>query len=167
MIAAIIAGLASLLIIGPNILFPYGLAIGTCIAIVNLNIISVSINSAVAKGRRGPVIAAFIIRIVIYGAVFLMGARTSYISGLGVAIGFVLPNISMLVMYLLWPAIKRKMGKEEHATYVTDTRSNLFIKDPWLEHTYRGRNYLTYKHYRKIRIVSAPAGAEMKEARDS
>ena len=127
-----------------------------CVAVINLNIISSSIQKAVEKGKRSPVIFGFIIRIILYGGGFLLAVTTAPLSGLGAAIGFVLPH---LVLYfrkgiLLW--IKRKTGKEPKAVYVTDTSVNMFIKEPLMVSYRNNRTYLTYKHYRKKRIVQEP-----------
>jgi hypothetical protein len=150
-ISAAAAELISLPLIGPNIFFPYGLAIGTCIAIINLNIISKSIDRAVETGRKAPVTLGLIVRILLYGGGFLLAAGTSGLSGLGAAIGFLLPRAVLYITKALAPAIKRKITKEPAAVYVTDTSSNLFIKEPWIVRYRKGRTYITYRHYRKIR----------------
>ena len=153
LIAAVITGVISLLVIGPDIFFPYGLAIGICIAIVNLNIISVSIERAFDRGKRWPVIVGFFIRVLLYGGAFLLAVRTSPISGLGAAIAFLLPHLMMYLCQGILPYFRRKLNKEPPAVYITDTKSNLFIKEPWIVLYKNGRAYVTYKHYRKIRVA--------------
>ena len=87
-VLAAIIELISLPVIGPGILFPYGLAIGVCVAAVNLNIIESSIKRAVDRGKKWPVFFGLLIRVLLYAGAFLMAVRTSNISGLGAAIGF-------------------------------------------------------------------------------
>jgi len=150
-IAALVAEVIFLLFIGPGILFPYGLAIGTCIAIVNLHVIEATIGQAVYKGKKGPVILGFIIRGLLYGGSFLLAAKTSYITAIGAAIGFLLPRIVLYIRHGLAPAIRKKLGKEPPTEYRTDTRSRVFIKEPWIVRYRKGRAYMTFRHYKKIR----------------
>ena len=152
-IAAIATEVISLPLLGLNILFPYGLAIGTCIAIINLNIISTSISKAIEKGRKGPVTLGLIVRIMTYSGGALLTFTTSPIAGLGATVGFLLPRIALFIMKAVVPTIKRKFKKEPPPVYVTDTSSNLFIKEPGLVVYKNSRTYMTYKHYRKKRVV--------------
>ncbi len=138
--------------IGPGILFPYGLAIGACISIVNLSVISVSIDRAIAKGKEGPVIIGFIVRILLYAGAVVVPARTSGISAVGAVVGLLLPHIVLYVKYGLIPWIRRKTGKEPETVYAVDTRSRMFIKEPWMIRYSKGRTYLTHRRYKKIRI---------------
>jgi len=148
----------SLPIVGPGILFPYGLAIGTCVSIINLGIISISIGSAVERGKKGPVIVGYIVRILLYAGAFLLAIKTSGITGLGAAIGFMLPRITLYIRYALLPLIRRKLGKESQAVYMTDTHSRVFVKEPWLVRYNRGRAYVTHRHFRKVRIDPETGG---------
>jgi ATP synthase I chain. len=151
-IAAAITEIISLPLLGLNIMFPYGLAIGVCVAILNLNIISKSIEKAVAQGKRSPVIVGFFIRTALYAGGFYLAVTTSLISGLAAAIGFVLPHIVLYIRKAILPALKRKISKEPAPIYVADTSINLFIKEPEMVLSKNSRTYLTYRHYRKRRI---------------
>ena len=155
--AAAVAELVSLPAIGPNILFPYGLAVGACVAIVNLNLISATIERAVESGRKSPVIIGFIVRVLLYGGALWLAATTSLFSGLGAAIGILIPHIVLYARHALIPALKRKLDKEPPSIYVVDTRSNMFVKEPWLVRDGKARDgkvrtYLTHRHYRKVKI---------------
>ena len=166
-IAAAACEVISLPIFGLGILFPYGLAIGVCVAIVNLSVISSSIDKAVERGRKGPVVAGLIIRILLYGGAFLLAVRTANISGLGAAVGFLLPRIMMHIRYALLPWLRIKTGREPAAVYVTDTRSNVFIKEPRLVRYNKGRAFVTHRHYKKIRIAAGPQDAGAGDERHS
>ena len=146
----------SLPVFGLNILFPYGMAVGVCASVVSLNIISVSIERAVERGRKGPVILGFIVRILLYCGAFWLAVRTSGVSGLGAAIGFLLPRITMQVRYALLPWLRRKLGKEPRIIYKTDTQSNVFVKEPWLVRYNKGKAYVTHRHYKKAQVVQDP-----------
>ena len=153
-VVAAIAGAVSLLVFGLNIVFPYGLAIGVCAAVISLNIISSTIDKAVERGRRAPVIIGFISRIALYIAALYLAATTAPLAALGAAIGLLLPHLVIYARFALRPAIRRKMGKEPRHTYVTDTHSNIFIKEPWLVRYNKGKTYITHRHYKKVRVVN-------------
>ena len=141
-----------MLILGPNAFFPYGLAIGVCAAVISLNIISSTIDKAVAGGRKAPVIAGFVVRIVLYLAALYLAATTAPLAALGAAIGLLLPHLVIYARFALRPAIRRKMGKDPQHTYVSDTRSNIFIKEPSIVLYKKGKAYLTHRHFRKMRV---------------
>ena len=156
----------SLIIIGPNILFTYGLAIGACAAIIALYIISISINRAAETGNKKSVTFGFVIRILLYGGALFLAVRTSDISFAGAAIGLLVPHVALYIMYGLLPAARRKLGKEPPTVYVTDTSSMVFVKEPFFVSYNKSRAYLTHRHYRKKRVVleeqKAPAGDKKK-----
>ena len=140
-------------VLGPSILFIYGLALGTCVAVIALHVISRTVERAADSGRRGPVVFGFFIRVLLYGGVLYLAVSTSVLSLAGAAIGLLLPHVALYVMHGLVPVIRRKIKREPEPVYVADTSSNLFIKEPWMVLYKNGRSYLTYKHYRKRRVV--------------
>ena len=164
-IAAAAVEAISLPILGPDILFTYGLAIGACAAAINLNIISVSVDRAVRQGRKGPVIFGFALRALLYGGAFWLAVSTSGVSGAGAAAGFLLPRIVMPIRFVFLPWMRRKLGKEPETVYVTDTHSKVFVKEPWHVRYNKGRAYLTHRHYRKIRVAAVPQGTDGKMER--
>jgi hypothetical protein len=152
-LAAVIAEAVSLLVFGPNIFFPYGLAIGVCAAIINLHVISATIERAIERGRKSPVTAGLILRILLYGGAFILAIRTSGLSGAGAAVGFFIPRVVLYIRYGLAPWIQKRIRKEPSAVYRTDTRGNMFIKQPSLTRYHSGKMYVTHRHYKKVRIV--------------
>ena len=144
----------SLPVLGPNILFPYGLAIGACVAIIALNLICFTIERAASSGKRIPVIIGFYTRIALYGGALYLAATTSIITLAGAAIGLILPHIVLYLSYGLVPAIKKRVKKEPEPVWITDTSSLLFIKEPYFIVSKKGKTYLTHKHYRKTRVFS-------------
>ena len=145
--------MVSLPFFGLGILFPYGLAIGACVAVLNLNIISATIDKAAEKGKTRPVTLGFFVRILLYGGAFWLALRTSGVSALGAVIGMLLPRAAMLFEYAILPAIRRKLGKEPAPAYKADTRSRVFIKEPWLVRYSKGRAFVTHRHFKKVRVV--------------
>ena len=151
-IAAAAAELISLPVLGPNILFPYGLAIGACASVIALNIIHYSIERAAERRKKGPVVLGFIVRVLLYGGALFFAVSTAGLTFAGAAIGLVLPHAALYVMRGLLPVIRKKIAKEPETVWVTDTRSLLFVKEPWFVLDKEGRTYLTHKHYRKIKV---------------
>ena len=152
-IAAVVAALVSLPVTGFSILFPYGMALGVCVSIVNLSVISSSIDRAVASGKKAPVIIGFLVRILLYAGAFWLAVSTGGLSALGAAIGFLLPRLILQIIYGTAPWLKQKIGREPKPVYKTDTRSNIFDKEPRFVRYNRGRAYMTHRHFRKVRVV--------------
>ena len=158
LIAAAAAELISLPFLGANILFPYGLALGVCAAIINLNVISVSVERAVASGRKAPVTLGFLIRILLYAGAFCLAVLTSGLSALGAAVGFLLPRLVMYIFFGFLPWFKQKTGREPKPVYAPDTHSNIFIKEPLHVLYNRGRAFITHRHFKKVRVVESEYG---------
>ena len=153
-IAAVVVEVISLPVIGPNLLFSYGLAIGACAAIIALNIIAVSIDRAAERGKRKPVIFGYIVRVLLYGGALFLSVRTSGLSFAGAAIGLLLPHAAIYVMYGLVPSVRKRFSKDPPEVWVADNRSLLFVSEPHLILQSNGKTYLTHRHYRKIRVTS-------------
>ena len=151
-IVAEVAALISLFIFDQKILFPYGLAVGVCAAAISLGIISSTIEKAVQSGRRGPVVIGFYMRVFLYGGALVLAARTGGVAVFGAAIGMLIPHLVIYMRHAIVPAFRRKVGKEPAPVYVTDTKSRVFFKEPWMVKYRRGRAYLTHRHFRKVNI---------------
>ena len=151
---AAIIEVISLPILGVSILFPYGLSIGVCAAAINLNIIESTIKRAVDRGKKGPVVIGFFIRMLLFAGAFWLAVRTSNVSGLGAAIGFMLPRITLYFRFGMLPGIRKMLGKDLPVVYRADTRSMVFIKEPWLTLYCGGRSYVTHRHFKKIRVLT-------------
>ncbi|MCL2112124.1 MAG: ATP synthase subunit I [Clostridiales bacterium] len=154
-IATAIAVAVSLLFAGRSgALFAYGLALGVCAAVINMNILCASIERSAAKGGKGPVQAGFAVRAAIYAGAFWLAVTTAGVAGVGAAVGFFLPRAAMYIVLGLRPAVRRKLGKEPRAVYVIDTRSKVFFKAPrFVAENYNdgARSYVTHRHFRRIR----------------
>ena len=154
-VAAVVGG-ASLLILWPNAYFSYGLALGTCASVINMNILSVFIEQASKKGKKGLIQGSFLVRVLIYGSVFWLVMNTAALASLGAVIGFFLPQIAMLYIFRLRPVIRRKTGEEPGYIYVIDTKSKVFFKEPrFVIDNYNSgkRSYVTHRRFRKVRKV--------------
>ena len=154
-IAAVIAGIVSLPVFGVSILFPYGLAVGTCASVICLHIIGSTIKKAVDQGRTAPVSVGFFVRVALYIAALCLAATTAPISFLGAVIGLLIPHLIIYIRFALRPAVRRKLGKDPQYTYVTDTRSNVFFREPWIVRDNKGKTYMSHKHYRRKKVEIA------------
>jgi hypothetical protein len=123
-IAAAIIMAGSLPIIGWNPLFAYGLALGTCIAVVNYNILVFSSKAALDRGRGvGLIIIGYTLRMAIYGGVFLFSYRTDTVSGIATLLGYLTVKLGMFYKYGFRPGFS---GKRYGKGQLKDLDS-----DPW------------------------------------
>ena len=151
---AVVVEVISLPFLGWNILFTYGLAIGTVVAIVNTNILSRAAEKAVATNKPRVVTISYILRMVIYGGAFLFSIKTARVAGIGTAIGFFLPQVSMYIVVGLFPIIRKKRGLDSHTRYEVDETRRVYEKKPWVELCHNERIYKSYKRFRIVKRVS-------------
>lgn len=99
-LTAAIIELGSLPFIGWNPLFAYGLALGTCVAIVNYNLLVLSSKTALDMGRGiSLAVVGYIVRLTIYGGVFLLSYKTGTVSGIATLLGYMTIKLSMFYVY--------------------------------------------------------------------
>ncbi|MDR1796118.1 MAG: hypothetical protein LBR44_01530 [Clostridiales Family XIII bacterium] len=160
MLAAGLAELVSLAFLGVNALFPYGLALGTAVALICMHLLAVSIEQAMRARRRGAVITGYILRIVLYGGALFLAFRTSDVAGLGCVVGLLLPRLMLPVQLFAVPKVLSLAGKrpQESFRYEAYTKSRMFEKEPRIVLYKRGRAYMTHRHFVKYRRV--PQGPE-------
>ena len=159
-ILAIVFGAVSLLFFRSNAFFVYGLALGTCAAVANLNILCASIAQSAKKGKKWPVQGGLALRALIYCGAFLLAIYTAGLAGLGAGIGFILPRLAMFYVLKFRRAIREKRGLEPKYVYIADTSSKVFFKEPrFVIDRYNGgkRSYLTHRRFRKVRIEESKA----------
>jgi hypothetical protein len=93
---AIICELISILFLGFSAKFSYGIILGTTISIVNFYILYFTIKKILTL-RKGSFIIflGYIVRLSLYGLSFYKCIQISYISAIGVVIGFLTIKISI------------------------------------------------------------------------
>lgn len=161
LIGAAICELISLALIGPDILFPYGLALGLAVSVIGLRLLAATIEAVTcSRGARGGT-SGYIIRILLYALALCLGARTGVLAFAGCAIGLLIPKAALVFGQLAMPAIRKALGKEEpvteHFVPVTDNTSRIFVKSQGMS-TYRGgRSFFTYRHFKQYKLVQVSA----------
>ena len=115
---ASVIGAGSLLVLGPNLEFMYGLALGTCICIVNFNILVLAGKKALAA--RKPVFgyAGYLLRLCVYGTAFYMALKVGVLSGIGAVLGFFTLTMAIFSIHMLKPALTGRKSKREIAQSV-------------------------------------------------
>lgn len=100
LIVALLCELLSLLILGWSPKFAYGLALGTCIAIVNYNILLFSAQGII-RGGRGILLSVlgYAIRLAVYGGAFYVSYMAGTESGIATLLGFVTLKTGMVYAY--------------------------------------------------------------------
>jgi thiol:disulfide interchange protein len=86
---ALIFEAGSLLFLGFNAFFAYGLALGTAIAIVNFNILVFISRRLLDRGNAWMGFVGYIVRLAVYGFAFYMALRVGHVAAIGAALGFI------------------------------------------------------------------------------
>lgn len=124
LIIAGIAWLISLIFLRINIQFLYGLALGTFVSFVNLNVLMFTSKLVLKKSK--PVLASLglVFRLCIYGYVFYVALRVSSVAGIGCIIGFLTQKIAIYYVYGFKAkySTDRKISPELAAEYEAEDR---------------------------------------------
>ena len=119
LIVAGIAWLVSLIFLRIDVQFLYGLALGTFVSFVNLNILIYT--SKLVLRKRKPAVASLglVLRLCIYGAVFYVAFRVSVVAGIGCLMGFLTQKIAIVYIYGVKAkySVGRKVSPEVAAEY--------------------------------------------------
>lgn len=113
----LIAGIietASLLIIGWNPKFLYGLALGCFVAIGNYSLLIVT--SKLSLHLKSGVIVnmlGYIVRLAIYGGTFLISYRLGTASGIATILGFMTLKAALYHEHGIKPGFRKQKNKEE------------------------------------------------------
>ncbi|MDO4552668.1 MAG: ATP synthase subunit I [Bacillota bacterium] len=116
------AQLISLIFLGWEPQFTFGLALGTLTAIVNFVILSIVLQQVV-DGTTGKlaVVGNYIIRMLIYGGVFYICVVRSYVCGLGALIGFLTLKAAIYYVHGFKPKFSRSSAEGKELNEVTWT----------------------------------------------
>ncbi|MGI6721407.1 MAG: hypothetical protein ACOX4I_02430 [Anaerovoracaceae bacterium] len=98
-VIAIAAELISLAIIGADIGFLAGIAIGTFITMINFNIMVWSAKRMLERQSKGPVVGGYFIRMPIYGVIFYLCLMISGHCAIACVIGFLSLHVSIMLIY--------------------------------------------------------------------
>ena len=109
--AIIIMGIievVSIPFLGLDVKFGYGLLMGTCISIVNFNILAITLNRALQNGNKLLVILSYFLRLAIYGFALISAFKVSNQAGLACILGFL--TVKLAIDYL--HGFKAKFSKD-------------------------------------------------------
>ena len=108
-IMAAVAEVASLIVIGPDLMFVLGLVIGTAVTIVGFLILVRTGQMLMDDKKKKPVILGYVLRIFLYGISFLFCIKLSLRCGCGCGLGFVTVHFGILFLYgIVYRFIKKK-----------------------------------------------------------
>lgn len=101
--------IVSLIFLGWNLKFLYGLVLGTAIAIGNFSLLTLTSGFAL-KFRRGVIInlLGYIVRLIIYGAIFFYSYKVGTVSGIGTLLGFITLKLALIHEHGIKPGMKKK-----------------------------------------------------------
>jgi asparagine N-glycosylation enzyme membrane subunit Stt3 len=106
-ICAIIFEVISMIILGPNIQFAYGLMMGTLVAIANFSLMALLFEKMLVEKRIGISIAGYIIRLGLCAAVILVALKIDIKCAAGALLGFITVKIAIFYLH----GIKNKLQK--------------------------------------------------------
>ncbi len=108
-IMAAVAEVISLFVIGPTVMFPLGLVIGTAISIIGFIILIRTGQILMDSKKKSPVVLGYGFRILLYGAAFLVCIKISVPCGFGCGCGFITIHFGILFLYgIVYKFIKKK-----------------------------------------------------------
>lgn len=106
---AAVAEVVSVFVIGPCLFFPIGLAVGTAVSIVGFIILVRTGQSLMERSKKSPILFGYIIRLILYGASFLICIKVDLRCGFGCMIGFVTIHFGIMFLYgIVYKFIKKK-----------------------------------------------------------
>lgn len=109
LLAAAIIELGSLPVIGWSPLFAYGLALGTCIAVLNHNLLVISSKKVLEMGRGVSLaLLGYILRLAIYGGAFYLSYKAGTVSGIATLFGYMTVKLGMFYVYGFRPGSTKK-----------------------------------------------------------
>lgn len=106
-IMGIIEGV-SLLFLGLDIQFGYGLLLGTCISIVNFNIHAFTLKRVLQSGNQLLIVLSYFFRMTLYGIAILSAFKVSDKTALACALGFLTVKLALYYIY----GFKAKFSKD-------------------------------------------------------
>ena len=120
----VVCQIISLFIIGFDIWFTVFLLAGFATALVNFNILALFLKKMLDSGNAGYSTLSFVIRILIYCAVFFIAVRQGTASGLACLLGFLASKIPLYYFHAVKPDFntKRKVRPEVQAMYEAEDR---------------------------------------------
>jgi hypothetical protein len=95
---ALIFEVGSLLFLGLDAGFAYGLALGTAVSVVNFNILVYTSRRLLDGGRAWMGFVGYLVRLAVYGFAFYMALRVGYPSAFGAALGFL--TLKLAIYYI-------------------------------------------------------------------
>lgn len=120
----VICQIASFFIIGFEPLFALFLLAGFAAGIVNFNIIEFFLKKMLASGNAGFSTLSFVIRILIYCAVFFIAVKQGTAAGLACLLGILAPKLPLYYFHAIKPDFnkERKVRPEVQAMYEAEDK---------------------------------------------
>ncbi|QOX64564.1 ATP synthase subunit I [Anoxybacterium hadale] len=98
-VATAIIELASIPLLGFDVQFLYGLALGTAIAIVNFNLMAFTFQLVLERHNASLAFIGYLIRLAVYGAGFIASLHVGMISAMGTALGYLTLKLAMFYLH--------------------------------------------------------------------
>ena len=97
----------SLPFLGLDVKFGYGLLMGTCISIVNFNIMAFTFSRALNSGNKALVFISYLLRLAIYGVALISAFKVNNTAALACALGFLTVKLAIYYIHGVNPKVTK------------------------------------------------------------
>jgi hypothetical protein len=113
-LVALIFEAGSLLFLGFDVGFAYGLALGTAVSVVNFSLLVLTSQRLLDNGRAWMGFGSYLVRLVVYGFAFYMALRVGYTAAIGAALGFLTLKLAIYYVHGLRAPRRDPSEKREY-----------------------------------------------------
>lgn len=109
LIMAAVAEVASLIVIGWDVKFLLGLAVGTAVSVAGIFILVSTGQTLMTTKKKSPILLGYLGRLILYGVTFFICIRISLACGVGCVAGFVTLHFGIMFLYgIVYKFFKKK-----------------------------------------------------------
>lgn len=147
---SLLVELVSLPIHGWDPKFLYGLALGTSIAVVNLNFLEFTVKISVERSLKSIFfVLGYTIRMLIYGAGFYLSYKFSTAAGVAAVLGYLTLKVAIYYVYGFKPKFS-KNGSASSESTANVKKYNDLSRDQWAAEARQKRRKKKNSWYNKI-----------------
>ncbi len=109
LVMAVLAEVISLFVIGPGVMFPLGLAMGTAVAIFGFILLVKSGEASVVTRTGTIVVLGYFFALILHGIFFFICIRLSLVCAVGCGCGFLTIHFGIMFLYgIVYKFFKKK-----------------------------------------------------------
>ena len=142
LVITVIIGVLSLFFLGFDKHFFLGLFLGVLVTILNFNLLVwQGLSLTGVKKPRAASYFGYFIRLLLYGFVFYLTIRISYLCGFGALLGFLSQKIAIFFVYMILPKFAKKEENPGPPKQYRDLSGEEWPEDPnWIYRKMEGNS---------------------------